>query len=216
MRYVLPTEQQLNGLKKALDIKANRRIQKFLTEKVNPGEIVFAGDSIIENFRVDEYFDQTVINRGLGGYTTEDLLKVFDQIIVPLAPKKLFLHIGSNDLVLLNATIDQTITNILNVLKYAKEKLPNTKIYYFSLTPVLPLTNKKTRALYVANRTNEMIDYINDQLRKQVENFIDINPELKDGLGVLEEWYTDDGIHLNHYGYLEVVRDINKYLRDDL
>lgn len=213
---MLPTEQQLFSLKKALDIKAQRRIQKYIQEERNKGEIVFAGDSIIENFRVDEYFDQTVINRGLGGYTTKDFLKVIDEIIVPLEPSKLFLHIGSNDLVLIPSTPDETIDNVITVIENLKTKLPHTKIYFFSLTPVLPLTNKKTRALYVANRTNQMIDYINDKLKEKIENYIDINNNLKDGLGILEEWYTDDGIHLNHYGYLEIVRDVNKYLEDDL
>lgn len=213
---MLPTEKQLFSLKKALDIKAQRRIQKYIQEERNKGEIVFAGDSIIENFRVDEYFDQTVINRGLGGYTTKDFLKVIDEIIVPLEPSKLFLHIGSNDLVLIPSTPDETIDNVITVIENLKTKLPHTKIYFFSLTPVLPLTNKKTRALYVANRTNQMIDYINDKLKEKIENYIDINTNLKDGLGILEEWYTDDGIHLNHYGYLEIVRDVNKYLEDDL
>ncbi|CCV64755.1 Esterase, SGNH hydrolase-type [Alteracholeplasma palmae J233] len=211
---MLPTDKQLESLKKVIDIKGNRRVTKFIEENetLKQGLIVLSGDSIIENYHVEEYFDNNVVNRGIAGYTTKDFLEVFDKIVVPLNPSKLFLHIGSNDLVLLHASKEEALINILNTLDYVKTKLPQTKVYYLSLTPVLPLEHKKTRALYVANRTNEELDEMNQILAQKVENFIDINDSLKDGAGVLEEWYTDDGIHLNHYGYVEISSIIKTYI----
>src|SRR5262245_42410399 len=61
--------------------------------------IVFLGDSITELCHWSELLQNpSVLNRGIGGDTTQDILNRVDQIY-RLRPQKLFLMIGVNDLI---------------------------------------------------------------------------------------------------------------------
>ena len=80
--------------------KINRlEIFEEVNEISKPGKIVFLGDSLIDFFPIQDFFPRVKIyNRGIAGDTTKDLLKRLDNVI-ELKPSKLFLQIGTNDLV---------------------------------------------------------------------------------------------------------------------
>ena len=113
--------------------------------------------------------------------------------------------IGTNDL---GAGIDrdQIVENIIQIIAMTKDQSPNTKIYYETIYPV----NRSKRS---ANdkRYNEDIKYINSKMKEYCSNsnvtYIDVYSALQDEEGNLKLEYTDDGLHLNEYGY-DVVTDI--------
>ena len=77
-------------------------------EKVkNPYEIevgpndnyVFLGDSLTDFYNLDEWYDELpVINSGISGYTTTDILDNVDKMVSIYNPTKVFILIGTNDI----------------------------------------------------------------------------------------------------------------------
>ena len=62
--------------------------------------IIFIGDSIVEYFPLHELLQspQTLLNRGIRGYKTDQLLEHLDAHLFGQALDKVFLLIGTNDL----------------------------------------------------------------------------------------------------------------------
>ena len=96
-----------NKLNQALHGDAGKidRVMRFryLNEFVKPGQILFAGSSLMEQFPLYEFLQDddlhcTLYNRGIGGFTTTELLEAMDECILELHPAHLFLNIGTNDL----------------------------------------------------------------------------------------------------------------------
>ena len=80
---------------------------------VKPGQTVFAGSSLMEQFPIERFvsesnLDVTVYNRGIGGYTSEDLLYTVNECILDLKPSRLFINIGTNDLSMDRPVSDMT------------------------------------------------------------------------------------------------------------
>ena len=72
------------------------KIERFrrLNRYVKKGQIVFAGSSLMEQFPIYEFLldydlPYTIYNRGVGGYTTADLMKVLPECIFDLEPSVL-------------------------------------------------------------------------------------------------------------------------------
>ena len=75
--------------------------------KTNPYDIelssmdnfVFLGDSITDYYPIDELYDgMPVVNSGIAGYTTEDILNNLDNMVTIYNPTKVFILIGTNDM----------------------------------------------------------------------------------------------------------------------
>src|SRR5690606_34150837 len=119
-------------------------------------DFLFMGDSMIEYLDVKSSFPNLdVLNRGVAGATTKLIMENLADIVGSIVPNKLFISIGSNDLVLLRSTPDEVIENVINVFKTLQQKFPETKLYYLSTTPVLKEGTKLYKKIYVAGRTNE-------------------------------------------------------------
>ncbi len=216
--------QELLGLKEMIAKLSKKTIEKYKIENKSTaqGLIVFAGDSMIEYLDIKTYLPEAnAINRGVAGATTKSLLDAFDDILDELNPRELFISIGSNDLVLLESSVDEIVLNIKKVFDKINEKFPFTTIYYLSTTPVISEAHKLYKKIYVAGRTNGQNKEINTKVKELCDNhsviFINQFNDLLDKNGFLEETYTADGIHLNKNGYQiysSVIREIlrNKVL----
>jgi lysophospholipase L1-like esterase len=183
---------------------------KSLNKHAKPDGIVFVGDSITQDFNVCEYFKgYHVYNRGIGGDTTEGLLKRLDVSIAALKPSQVFIQMGTNDLELLEATADEIYKRMCEVVTYIKTHVKHTEIYLISLYPVNPLMDKTT----VGRRTNENIQRTNS-LIKNIDGITFIN--IYDKLikeAVLNPDYSLEGLHLNQEGYEVVSKVIKPYLK---
>ncbi len=75
------------------------RVSIFSTSPAT-AQIVFLGDSLVERAEWAEFFPGTgAVNRGIGGDTTEGVLKRLDQLgLKPGKSGRVFLYIGINDL----------------------------------------------------------------------------------------------------------------------
>lgn len=185
-------------------------------EVINDKEIIlFVGDSITDRYDLEKYYDydnKIIINSGVGGYRTTNIINRFRNLIEQYNPSKLFLMIGTNDL---GAGMDKDdiIENIKKIISMIKEKNSNTKIYLETIYPVNSDKRKQDK-----ERNNKTISDINKELKKYCESsnieFIDIYSYLVDDNDKLKDEYTEDGLHLNDFGYDVVTSILKPYVEN--
>ena len=91
--------------KEAWRLEKEQMVRDFHVRNQNAvkGQIVFTGSSLMEMFPIEEFLqemgsDIVIYNRGVGGYKTEDMLNAMDICVYELAPSRIFINIGTNDL----------------------------------------------------------------------------------------------------------------------
>jgi lysophospholipase L1-like esterase len=158
-------------------------------------EVVFLGDSITFGGIWHEWFPNVdVVNRGIGGDTTQMVLDRFEQVI-SLKPKKLFIMIGVNDL---NKGLgsEVAVANYDVLFNIIDVKLPDTNIYIQSVLPVNDDWNFTD---------NADIPILNASLKKHAAKrgytYIDLHSKFSDSNGLLIQDLSSDGIHLLGKGY---------------
>lgn len=183
-------------------------------KSIIPGQIVFAGSSLQENFPIERFVSEsygnkiTVYNRGIGGYTTREMLCILDDVIINLKPSVLFLNIGTNDLADSNITLETVISNYEKIVKIALEKISGLKVFVMAYYP----GNLKVAKDYMIDvlkiRTNEKIERANIMLKrlsmKLGLNFIDLNDAVSDLDGNLLPEFSVEGMHINEKGYKSI------------
>ena len=89
---------------RAENLAKNQARRKEQFRRLNPfcrkGQIVFAGSSLMEQFPVEELLedmelDYCVYNRGNSGYVSSQMLEDLNEMVLDLAPSKLFINIGT-------------------------------------------------------------------------------------------------------------------------
>ena len=175
----------------------------------NEGSIVFLGDSLTDYVKFDELLpDLKIKNRGIAGDTTVGVLNRIDEV-VSLKPSKLFLLIGTNDIVF-DMKAEETVSNIKKIIEIFNEKSPNTAIYIQTLFPV-------NHNLGDSRRPHKAIVEINDGLKKLSEemNFVLIDTySLFAENGEMPERFTIDGVHLNGAGVVRWVEFLTTWIKD--
>lgn len=163
----------------------------------NPDEpVVFAGASIVEYCEWSELYGQLILNRGIAGDTTADLLFRIDSIAA-LKPRLLVIMVGLNDLMCARPT-QLILQGYQHIMEMVREESPSTRLAFFSLLPIRG--NAGCR-----KKTNQRILQLNKELaqlcRKNDSLFLDIHQHFTDPSGQLREELTHDGVHLNGEGY---------------
>ncbi len=188
------------------------------------GQILFVGSSLMEIFPIDKLqqnldLDKVIYNRGVRATTTADLLNHMDTLIFGLAPSKIFINIGSNDIGF-NVPEAIFLANYDEILRQIKEKLPDAAVYvmeYYPMNTVDGFGEEKEEhnQLYV-HRSNELLEAANakvEQLaKKNGYEFINVNAGLTDADGNLRKELTFDGAHMLPAGYEIVLGNMKKYL----
>lgn len=182
-----------------IDSDYKKQTKIFSEEVVPENSFVFLGDSMIDYFKTDEYYENTnIVNRGIAGDTAAGILNRLDQII-KIKPSVVILATGSNDYTRYNDDIDTIVKKILKIKYELESNVEGVKVYVLSLTPVLR-NHEITNNVYMQTRNNDIIDEINDELSLYTK-LIDVNSYLKDEDNNLRLAYTYDGLHLNKLGY---------------
>jgi lysophospholipase L1-like esterase len=199
-------------------IERYRRLNKF----VRPGQILLVGSSLMEQFPIYEFIqdyaiDKTIYNRGVGGYTTTELLEVLDVCIFDLEPSKIFINIGTNDMNGEDYKVEQLIMNYEKILIRIKERLPQAKLYLMAYYPVNREAAKDPwMAQTLSIRTNDRICTTNREVAALASRygaeFIDVNRNISDEEGRLKAEYTIEGMHMYGDGYQALLEDLMPYL----
>ncbi len=189
------------------------KILASLNEYARKGRPVFIGDSIVEGFALEEFFDEKIYNRGVGGDTSKQMRDRYPSVALPLAPSALLIWVGTNDIAS-GFTAEESVANIAAVVEQTRALLPDTKFYLLSIAPTNERCKDEYVRLSVSDRTNEKIRLHNEAYRKYAaENdvtFVDFYDDLLvDGELPMNETY--DGLHPNGKGYLPVVKKLKEY-----
>lgn len=191
-------DKDLVVIKAIIEADYQRHIKRF-DASLETSDILFLGDSMMAYAPLKKMNLNHLINQGIPGDTTIGVLKRLSYVY-KAKPKFVFLHIGSNDLVLTNLSKNEIIDNIQKIILELKDN--GIIVYLLSITPILS-NHQKTNRTYVKNRSNEEINDLNEELRSLcgTTQYIDVNKALKDDQNQLHEHYTTDGVHLNQAGY---------------
>lgn len=191
-------------------------VEKTVTKEVvvMDDNYLFLGDSITDFYDLDEYYEGLpVVNSGIGGNDTQDILDDMENRVYQYNPSKVFLLIGTNDIDH-GDSLDSIVDNIEKILLEIRENRPYSELYLESIYPVME--GEKA----VNSRTNEKIMTINDKLEEFCEKeqitYIDMFDLLVDSSSEkvqINPKYTKDGLHLSDEGYDVVTNEVKKYLK---
>lgn len=174
------------------------------------GCTVLVGDSIIEHWPPEFFYryefanNTRVVNRGIGGDTSDRMLDRLTANVTSLAPRNVAILVGTNDFGM-GAPVEFPYCNIERAINLIKSTLPNVNIV---LVSVLPVNSKLQLISVVGKRSNELIDELNVKLERLAAStgvaFYNANSLLKDKKGRLDKAYTYDGLHPNAEGYAQI------------
>lgn len=204
-----------NNLKK---VKSREKvITKTVEKKVVDDNYLFLGDSITDFYDLDKYYeDLPVVNSGINGNRTTDILNDMKNRVYRYNPSKVFLLIGTNDIID-GKENDEIINNIKKIIELIKKNRPYAEIYLESIYPVNKTDNDKISLSMVSSRDNDQITEINKKLKQYCDDkkitYIDLYSKLVDDEGNLKLDYTKEGLHLSDDGYKVVTEEISKYIK---
>lgn len=181
-------------------------IAQLRAEVPNPA-VVMLGDSITYAGPWSSFFPHArIINRGVSGYSTHDLLRDMPTTI-ELRPGKIFLMIGINDL-LRGSSVEQTFDRYVLILN-ALEKT-GAKVF---VQATLECAREQCGA------TVDSVRGLNQRLKNTAQErsltFIDLNPGLTDQTQGLLKLYTTDGLHLTTLAYANWAKEIANIVREE-
>jgi lysophospholipase L1-like esterase len=185
------------------------------TEKTQQPVIVFYGDSRAESWPPPNQIKNiTIINRGIGGQTTAQVLGRFQQHIASLKPKIIVIQVGVNDLKAIPLFPGQKETIIRNCqtnIRQIVQKSLDTgaKVVVTSIFPLgtLPIARKPFWSDDVAIAINDVNDYIKTLAGDRVIVF-DSSQVLANSEGIVDQKYSQDFLHLNSEGYAALNKEI--------
>ncbi|GAB6092876.1 GDSL-type esterase/lipase family protein [Furfurilactobacillus curtus] len=198
-------------------------------QQVTAGQIVFVGSSLMEIFPIEKWekeralnLPKHIYNRGVRATTTADLLAHLDVQIFDLAPSKIFINIGSNDLGF-NVPETTFLNNYRKILNQIQIRLPKTQIYVMKYYPMNAQADfsqsnpEKERAVHQFNetRSNDQLSQANKKVADLAASlkiaYIDANAGLTDKNGYLKKELTFDGTHLSPAGFELVLNNLRPY-----
>lgn len=195
-------------------VKIVTKTKEIITVSPN---YLFLGDSITDFYDLDKYYeDLPVVNSGINGNRTTDILNDMKDRVYRYNPSKVFLLIGTNDIIDGKGN-DEIIDNIKKIIELIKKNRPYAEIYLESIYPVNKTDNDKISLSMVSSRDNDQIIEINKKLKKYCDEkkitYIDLYSKLVDDEGNLKLDYTKEGLHLSDDGYKVVTEEISKYIK---
>jgi lysophospholipase L1-like esterase len=172
-------------------------------------KVVFLGDSITEDWRLDLYFPQmnSYINRGIGGETTVSIMLRFQTDVIDLHPRVVVILAGINDIAGFSGpmTIEQTRDNLAGMTRWASDN--GIRVVLASVMPVNDycLDTDGHPIIQTALRPPARILALNQLIRAYAEQnrlpYIDYHSPMVDADGFMRIDLTNDGLHPNAAGY---------------
>lgn len=160
--------------------------------------IVFMGDSITE-FWTPSFWSKSLLNRGISGQTTPQMLLRFRSDVIDLKPRAVVILAGTNDVAGNTgpASEDMIVGNIASMAELAQVHgitvllcavLPADRFYW---NPELRPADK------IASVNQKLKDYAKRKRLVYVDYY---EPMINEHKGLKRE-YSDDGVHPNAAGY---------------
>lgn len=182
-----------------------QKVSFFNRFPVQPGDIVFLGDSITDGARWHELFPGLPVkNRGINANLTTNVLERMDNIVSG-QPKAVFILIGTNDLPWFERRRDDQILETYEaILRRIKEETPETSVFVQS---ILPREKKKAARIRILNSS------LKNLAVRYGYVYIDLFPHFATADGALRPELTNDSLHLLSAGYAIWIEILKPYIR---
>src|SRR5690554_4443375 len=199
----------------AQEVRFSRDIQAFKKQdsiKAPPqNAILLIGSSSFTNWKnvQSDFPDYSIINRGFGGSTLQDLIYHFDDIVIPYNPKQVIIYCGENDFAESDTVSSATVFNRFKKLySMLRTSLGDVDIAYVSNKP----SPSRQHLLSKMAEANRLIE--NFITKENNIEYIDVFSEMleKDG-SPKKEIFLEDQLHMNEKGYAIWINVIKPYLK---
>jgi lysophospholipase L1-like esterase len=189
------------------DVQLLKEYDKQYTPIADP--IVFVGSSSIRKWDyLQQHFGKYgVINRGVGGTVTNDIIFYAEDLIFKYKPRQVVIYVGENDVTQETANGDTVFNRFRNLYSLIRSRLPEVPVAYIALKP----SPSREKFLPKVIRANELIrDFIS---KENNASFIDIYPKmLGKNRALRPELFVSDMLHMNADGYEIWRKAVKKHL----
>lgn len=149
-REITARMEELDQKLVAEKLERYRRLNQF----AQLGKVLFVGSSLMEQFPINELLldmgrTYTVYNRGIGGYTTQQLAKSLDVCVYELQPSQVLINIGTNDMNTPEYTVEGLMERYEAILRDIQAHVPGVKL---TLLAYYPSASRKWRKNPTAGR----------------------------------------------------------------
>ncbi len=187
-----------------------KNVTNYKDRYIIPENIVFLGDSITEIYDLDKFYpDNNVVNSGISGHKTGNILDDMYNRVYRYNPSKVFLLIGTNQIV--EDDSSKIAADIAKISDLIHENRPLAEVYVESIYPVNHDVGEAP-----GKRKNEKIMKTNRIIKTNADShnyiFINLYDDLIDDSGNLISDYTYDGLHTNEKGFEKITEILKKYI----
>ncbi len=179
-------------------------------------DVVMLGDSITEGWSGGDpsLFRPGVVNRGIGGQTSEQMVLRFRSDVVDLRPRVVHIMAGTNDIAGNTGPNElvQYQNNIAAMIDLAKAN--GIKVILGSVPPSnrMPWKPELRPASWVAR----MNDWLRAYASERGVDYVDYHAVLAGSAGELDPKYGSDGVHPDANGYAKMRPLIDAAIRRSL
>ena len=179
-----------------------------------PGVIVFTGSSSITLWKTlqQDMAPLPVLNRGFGGSKMHQVVHYADRVVIPYHPRLVVLFAGTNDIAGAKPkTAQQVFDGYLEFVKTVHAALPQTPIYYISITPtpsrwkLWPIVREANRLIQAHTETDPRLHFID-------MTSVVLGPDDKPDRSL----FRYDGLHPNAKGYARWTSTIKPVLQEEV
>lgn len=164
-------------------------------------DMVLIGDSITENWqRADpSLFASGIVDRGIGGQTTPQMVLRFHADVVSLKPRMVHIMAGTNDAIGQTGptSIAAYQNNIVAMVEMSRAN--GIEPVLGSILPSSGFENFKVDDFAGTVRTLNL--WLRNYAESQRLRFVDYYPLLADNSGAMQSRYSNDGVHPTTDGY---------------
>lgn len=196
---------EVNRIKGVPKLKQQRKWDQKLAryaeyDRQNPpqeGAILFVGSSTIEMWKsvYEDFSDRYVLNRGISGAKTIDLINYREHLITPYKPKLIFLYLGDNDIGY-SWTSGEIIEQVKRMFFLVREEKPDAEIVLISIKPSI----RRMKDLERIKAANALIREF--ALSQENTGYADVFSAMLQEDGTLKrEHFRDDDLHMTDEGY---------------
>jgi lysophospholipase L1-like esterase len=163
--------------------------------------VVFMGDSITENWALADprLFEGGVVNRGISGQTTPQMLLRFRADVLALQPATVHILAGTNDVAGNTGPtrVQDFKDNIMSMAELARAH--GIRVILGSIPPAASFSWRPQ--LEPVPRIRELNTWLRDYAAKKGFEYIDYYTPLAGSAGELRPELGNDGVHPNRAGY---------------
>lgn len=225
-------EKLITAYDSQMQESSGRRVKSIANEYTikDDGPLVIIGASYAQGWKTHYHRDLRIINKGVSGDTTPNMLDRFSSDVVAEHPSAVIIWGFINDIFRspredIDTNLAKSMANLKEMIALAAEAnilpivatevtiRPPSNIKEFILGAIGRLRGRQSYQDYVNQKVQFVNRWLRDYTRKEGIPLLDLESVLADSSGMrAREYATDDGSHISEAGYDK----LNAYILNEL